>query len=283
MPALLARHIAGNQEVACRNAKAIMDEYSDEQLATVATNLAVLGSEQRLYLANTHCRAMVRQWIGEVFIESSIRGTEHLRGAINSGNTVLLCNHQSYIDTTATDAVLFWHGHGDIANRIVAVAGPKVYEDPFRRVATSALNTLPVPQSSKLGHTEQLGRRELARLAIVSLQTAYDVINDGYCLLLYPEGARTRTGRLGSFLQATYRYLKIPGTSAVPMAIVGTKDIMPVGEHHLHPGPVSLRFAPPLVVGNATSAKEVLQEAHAAIAALLPEDQRPLADQPKLF
>ncbi|MBT3219976.1 MAG: hypothetical protein HN348_12875, partial [Proteobacteria bacterium] len=150
MPALLARHIAGDEAQATAKAKAIMDEYSDEQIATVAATLMELGSEQRLYLANRYCRAMVRQWIGEVFIETGIKGGEHLRNAKQAGNTVLICNHQSYIDTTATDAVLFWHGYGDIADRVVAVAGPKVYEDPFRRVATSALNTLPVPQSSRI-------------------------------------------------------------------------------------------------------------------------------------
>ncbi|MBT3223532.1 MAG: 1-acyl-sn-glycerol-3-phosphate acyltransferase, partial [Proteobacteria bacterium] len=133
------------------------------------------------------------------------------------------------------------------------------------------------------GHPEQLSRRELARLAIASLKNGHDIIDDGYCLLIYPEGSRTRTGRLGPFLQATYRYFKKKGTSVVPMAIIGTNRIMPVGDTRLHPGPVSLSFAPPLKVNDDTPAKEVLQEAHSAIAALLPPDQHPPANQPKLF
>ena len=49
---------------------------------------------------------------------------------------LLLCNHLAYCDTVIKDMLLDQIGATDAADRLTTVAGPKVYETPFRRMAS---------------------------------------------------------------------------------------------------------------------------------------------------
>ncbi|MEZ4235033.1 MAG: lysophospholipid acyltransferase family protein [Myxococcota bacterium] len=136
-----------------------------------------------------------------------------------------------------------------------------------------------MPQSTSFAHTEKLSARELARKALESVDEAREVLGAGFLLLLYPEGSRSRTGQLGPFLRGVQRYLSSTHPlSVVPMAIIGTERVMPVDDPRLHPGPVTLRFAPPIAVeAGPRGAREGLGEAHRAVQFLLPAHLRPLA------
>jgi 1-acyl-sn-glycerol-3-phosphate acyltransferase len=255
----------------------LVAQWSDESCRKIVALLATLGSEQRVYFADPRCRELSRAWCVDAFPTWKVVGLEHLRAAMEAGPTVLVGNHCSYIDTSATDALLAWSGAADLADRIFAVAGPKVYGELFRLVASSCLNTLPVPQSTSIAHAEQLPTREIARRAIASLEAATEACRNGLVPLIYPEGSRTRTGRLGPFLKATHRYLDLTESiSVVPCAVLGTREAMPTGVERVFAGPVELRFGEPLPPG--LPPRERLRAAHEALAHLLPEDHRPLPD-----
>ncbi len=253
-----------------------ISDWSDEIAQDVIDSLASLGSEEKLYTANNACKIVSRQWSRDLIPEPTVSGIEHFRAAVKTGPTMVLCNHSAYFDSSAIDAMLAWHGHADLADRLVSAAGPKVYTDLFRRVAAGCLNTLPVPQSTSFSHTAQMSRRELARRAINSMNIAGAALDSGYVLLLFPEGSRTRTGTMGSFLRGVHRYLGVrEGLQVVPTALVGTSQIMPVGDTKLGPAPVSLTFGTPLVVGPDLPQREALRAAHGAISGLLPAANRP--------
>lgn len=279
LPGYLSSMIV-DRDVAARaraRIQAIVEAWSPETARELLCTLETLGQEHRIYYANRAAREISRSWCAEAFPSWSLDGVEHLRAAHAAGPTMIVCNHTSYVDTSATDAVLAWAGHGDLADRIVAIAGPKVYGELFRRVASACLNTLPVPQSSTIAYAEHLSPREIARRAMCSLEAAAVACKAGDIPLLYAEGSRSRTGRLGSFLKATHRYLDLAEPiSVVPTVILGTREAMPIDEERLHPGPVTLRFGPALPHG--LPPRERLAAAHAAVAALLPEDHRPLPD-----
>ncbi len=93
--------------------------------------------------------------------------------------------------------------------------------------------------------------------------------------VLYAEGSRTRTGRLRPFLRGVHRYLAVEGLSVVPMAIVGSDALFPVEGTKLLPAEIRLAFGPPIRVSRAADAAQVLERAHAAVAALLPPERRP--------
>lgn len=283
LPGFLASFVADPERAARNRARVVelVAAWSDDACRGVLDALASLGVEHRVYPADPTCRALSRDWTRDVVLDPLLEGAGHLAAAVARGPTLVVCNHLSYIDTTATDAILAWHGHADLADRLVAAAGPKVYQDLFRRLAAACLNTLPVPQSTSLSHTAKLGYKELARKAHESLDSTRAALEQGHVLLLYPEGSRTRSGHLGPFLKGTHRYLScLDDLTVVPMAIAGTHEVMPIGDPKLHPAPVALRIGAPLAVGADGSARELLEQAHAAVAALLPPDLRPPAGAP---
>jgi 1-acyl-sn-glycerol-3-phosphate acyltransferase len=285
LPGFLAAYISEPSAAQANEARvrALVAGWSDTTTREVMRQLSRLEPGTGVLKAHPACRELERVWSMDVVLQPELVGIEHLRQAMAAGPTVVLGNHLAYFDASALDCTLAWAGHADLADRLVAAAGPKVYQDTFRRIAAVCLNTLPVPQSGSLAHTAKIPARELARQALASLSGARDAAATGHALLLYPEGSRTRTGHLGSFLRGVHRYLGIAeGVAVVPSAITGTERIMPLDARRLTPGPVRVAFGPPLRVGPDGTTKEVLEQSFHAVAALLPDGFRPLADTPAL-
>jgi len=285
LPSFLAEYIddAAARERNLARVTELVSGWSEATAAEVLQRLVSLRAGDGVLLAHPACRELARVWTRDVVLDPELVGVDHLREAVERGPTVVLGNHLSYFDTSATDAALAWAGHADLADRLVAAAGPKVYEDTFRRIAAVCLNTLPVPQSSNLSHTRKLDMRELARQARASLDGAQQAAGDGLVMLLYPEGSRTRTGRMGSFLRGVHRYLAVADELAVvPCAVDGTQSIMPLASHKLTPGPFRLAFGPPLRVGPDGTTREVLGATFAAVAELLPAHLEPAPGTPPL-
>jgi 1-acyl-sn-glycerol-3-phosphate acyltransferase len=280
IPRFLAGFV-GDPEAADRNRErigALVGVWSDATCGEVVSLLGAIGDEHRVYAAHPACRTLSREWSTDVVIQPTLTGVEHVLAAVERGPVLLLGNHVSYFDTSATDAILAWGGHEAIADRLVTAAGPKVYQVLFRLVAAACLNTLPVPQSTSFTHTEKLTPRELARKALESVDAARSALEEGFVLLVYPEGSRSRTGQLGPFLKGVHRYIDcVEGLRVVPLAIAGTQDVMPIGQDQLFPRPVTLRFGAPLEVGRDGDARTILDRARTAIASLLPPHMQPVA------
>jgi 1-acyl-sn-glycerol-3-phosphate acyltransferase len=228
-----------------------------------------------LHTAHPLLRQAVRIWSGHVLAGSTLNGVEHLSAATAAGPTAVVCNHRSYIDSNAIDTILYGHAPDRLADRFVSAAGPKVYQGLFRRLVSASLNTIPVPQSATLGHTARLPGRDLARQSLEAVAQSHVAMNNGYVLLIYPEGARTRTGRMQPFLPAVHRYFKQPGTRIVPAALTGTARVIGVGERGVRPKPCALRFGPPILVEKAGGPRGALAKAQAAVCDLLPPELRP--------
>ena len=248
--------------------------WTDEQTETVRTHLLELASEPQVYEAHPLCRQISRAWCQDVVTEVDVRGVDALARTRAAGPTMILSNHLSYFDTTAADAALQRHGDPDLANALMALAGPKVYDDAFRRFAAACLTTLPVPQSTRFDHTARIAPRDLARQTRQSVDATHAAMLGGKIAVLYAEGSRSRNGRLGSFLKAVHRYLGCPGLQVVPAAIVGTNRVMGVGSLELQPGPVRLSFADALPAGPGRT-REALTHAWHALAGLLPPEHGP--------
>ena len=253
--------------------------WSESEISEIITALIEVGEEPRLYPAHPLGQLISRVWSGELLQHIELNGVEHLGAAAAAGPTAMVCNHLSYFDSTAIDAILANSEASALCNRLVSAAGPKVYDVVFRRFASMCLSTLPVPQSTSLGHTARLSPRELARMALASVKTAHNAMHDGWILLIFPEGSRTRTGRLRPFLKGVYRYLNVEGLQVVPAGLVGTNQIMRLEDERCVPAPVSLSFGTPIHVDSAGGGRDALQQAYHSIATLLPDSSQPESDQ----
>jgi 1-acyl-sn-glycerol-3-phosphate acyltransferase len=251
----------------------MLADWSDDDFRSLHAHLLRLGHGHTVADAHPACRRLARTYMRHVFTALQVAGTDHLRRAMDDGPTVIVTNHLSYIDAMAMDSALAWAGHADLADRIVYLAGPKVYAELFRLMAAASIHNLPVPQSNTFDHTEPIPPRELARRVRASLDASQAALDAHRAILLYPEGSRSRTGRLGSFLQATRRYVG-RGARLVPAAVVGTQVAMPMDAQVLHRTPLALTIAPAIDL-ETTSPRDALTRAHAVIADLLPPDLQP--------
>lgn len=250
----------------------------DAALSALRETFFSAGSTWSFFPANPSARILTRIYMGFLVTSQQVEHEERLQRFLNEGprRRYIIANHLSYTDTQVTDRVLVTAGCRDVADRIVAIAGPKVYTDPWRRLAAISLNTRKTPQSNVVA-TEQdaLSPRELAAIAFAAIDDCVALADQGYIPLLYPEGARSRSGQLRPFLRASARYVAQPDVQILPMAQTGTEHIFAIGETIMQPGPVRITFGEPFNAADYPGKSGPLQEAFRRLAAVLPPAYQP--------
>lgn len=90
------------------------------------------------------------------------------------------------------------------------------------------------------------GKRSIARAARL-MRTR------GYSFLIFPEGTRSRDGRLGPFRRGGFFLALEGGAPIVPVTIVGTRELMPKKQWFARRGKVRVIFHEPIAVAGYTS------------------------------
>jgi 1-acyl-sn-glycerol-3-phosphate acyltransferase len=97
--------------------------------------------------------------------------------------------------------------------------------------------------------------------AIESLKLAANRIKNGVSVLIFPEGTRSRDGKIRSFKKGGFVMAIDSGVPIVPVVITGTRAIMPKGRFRVYPGPVSMVIHKPIDTSTYTrETKEALME-----------------------
>ena len=80
-------------------------------------------------------------------------------------------------------------------------------------------------------------------------QTLYDksthLLNNGCSLIIWPEGHRSKTGKLGDFENGAFRLACESGYPIIPVCIQGTHILMAPGQRFLTPSKLSVTILPP--------------------------------------
>jgi 1-acyl-sn-glycerol-3-phosphate acyltransferase len=120
--------------------------------------------------------------------------------------------------------------------------------------------------------------RENVKEALSGINLAIQRAQTGLSFLAFPEGTRSRDGRLQPFKQGVFRMAIQAGIPLVPVACAGAHRILARDKFGIKPGQMVVRFCPPIDTTTYQSAQknELARRAHSAIAAALPPDQRPL-------
>jgi 1-acyl-sn-glycerol-3-phosphate acyltransferase len=158
-----------------------------------------------------------------------------------TGPVVFVANHNSHMDTPLILRTLpgRWR-------RRTAVAAATDYFYAKRRNAVSAsfvFGTVPLDRSSGAG----VGPGQTAHLD--------RLIAGGGSLLVFPEGTRSRDGRVGRLRSGAALLAAEHGVPIVPIYLSGTRQAMPRGHHWMvfktgRPGPrhpLEIRFGKPIV------------------------------------
>lgn len=85
-----------------------------------------------------------------------------------------------------------------------------------------------------------------------SLRAGLEVLSRGAVLGIYPEGSRSRDGRLHRGRTGVARLAALSGAPVVPVAMVGTDHVIPVGSSSLIPRirPIEMRIGTPITIGS---------------------------------
>jgi len=157
---------------------------------------------------------------------------------------VFCSNHFSLIDTP----VMF----GSMPREFRILARHNLWRIPFLGWHLNRAGHIPV-------------RRENPRAAARNVGQAAEKVSAGYSILLFPEGGRTREPVMRRFKPGAAHIAIRAQVPIVPMALIGTRKILPPSSAHLHPGHAVLRIGVPIPTeglesGNALALMAQVQE-----------------------
>src|SRR5271157_1714579 len=135
------------------------------------------------------------------------------------------------------------------ANHLSALDIPVLYATipgQFRIMAKRELFRYPV-----LGwHLKRSGQIPIvygdAHASLRSLNKANESLRHGLPLMVFPEGGRSKTGLLQPFMGGAFLVAIRNKTPVVPIAIVGTYEMLPINSFHVLPGPLELVIGKPI-------------------------------------
>lgn len=156
-----------------------------------------------------------------------VRGLENVPP---TGGVILASNHLSFIDSFAIPIVA--------PRQVVFLAKHDYFTAPgirgaLQRAWLEGMGMLPVD-------------RDDTRAALGSLDTALEVLARGQAFGIYPEGTRSRDGRLYRGRTGVAHLALTAGVPVVPVGLHGTEDIQPVGARWPRLAKVRVAFGRPL-------------------------------------
>ena len=220
----------------------------------------ILGPPLILYTLVTRS-AEVMYWVGVkglVFITrvAGMRVNVEGRENIPEGVCLFAANHTSNADAPAIV--------GAIPRRLAIFGRKSLFDIPIVGLAFRLAKFVPVDR----------GNREAA---LGSVKQAVEYIKSGSSFLVYPEGTRSPDGRMQRFKKGSFVMAIEAGVPIVPVACAGAHRIMKKNSLIIHPGRVTVRFGKPVDVSGYTVEQRnaLAEKVHDAVAAELPDDQKP--------
>ena len=101
-------------------------------------------------------------------------------------------------------------------------------------------------------------------------------------LIIFPEGTRSRDGRVGRFKGGVFLLAIESGLPIVPVSVSGTRHVMLKGRLMTCPGHVTVTIHPPIDTTGMTreDARKLAERTRAVVASAIPEAQAAVAGVP---
>jgi 1-acyl-sn-glycerol-3-phosphate acyltransferase len=201
---------------------------------------------------------LARWWARGVLASGGVRLHVRSRASLDARRPyVFMANHLSMVDIWA-----------------VLVAVPV----PLRFIAKKQLGAIPL-----FGWAMRAGRfifidRQNPASARRSIDEAAERIRSGQSVVVFPEGTRSRDGRLGAFKKGGFHLAVSSGADIVPVAIRGSREVMPRGSALIRAGDVSIEIDEPIAtatlsIDDREALSALVQRVHGRIAAMLGEPE----------
>ncbi len=188
------------------------------------------------------------------------------------GPAIISPNHRSFFDSPLVMAM---------APRPVVFLGKAEYMDSrSTKYLFPAVGMVPI-------------KREAKKSSMAALETAAELLAAGQLVGIYPEGTRSRDGFLHRGHSGVAHLAMMTGAPIVPVGIVGTDRVQPIGSSLPRPfrAPIRLRFGEPIhpdryrYGGSRKRRAQMLDDVMAAIAAMTDQPRSPdfSSDEPPLI
>ena len=149
-----------------------------------------------------------------------------------TGPVVFVANHNSHMDTPVILRAL----PGRWRRRTAVAAATDYFYDKLRKAlaVSLAFGTVPLDRNSGAG----VGPGQTGHLD--------RLIGDGGSLLFFPEGTRSRDGRLHRFKKGGFKLAMQARVPIIPVTIVGSRQVLPPDEIIFRPGPIVMYLDAPI-------------------------------------
>lgn len=194
--------------------------------------------------------AIARVW-ARTFLRFALSPVTVMHGERFLGDVpaVYACNHLSYMDTPVIFSRL------PFQFRILAKAD--LWQTPFVGWYLKRSGQVPIDSSS-------------TRSAIAGLLRGVAILKEGMPLFVFPEGSRTPDGRIQEAASGAAFMAIRAGVPLVPMALVGTYELLPIHNYNLRPRPLRLIVGDAIATDGLTArdAEELTERLFREIAAM---------------
>jgi 1-acyl-sn-glycerol-3-phosphate acyltransferase len=160
--------------------------------------------------------------LSRVFFKVRFYGVENVP---KEGACILTPNHESFADPIWITI--------PIRRRVRYMAWERFFQIPVLGFVMRVFGAFPV----KLETTDKAAQRE-----------AIELIKQGGLLVIFPEGGRTRTGKLMPFKAGAFRLALAHGIPIIPVTIKGGYKIWSTHRLLPRPGKLTITFHPPIAV-----------------------------------
>ena len=167
--------------------------------------------------------------LGRAVLRPTVEGLHHVPA---TGPVIVASNHLSFADSMVIPFV--------VPRKVVFLAKSDYFNGTGLKGALirgwfEGLGMLPVDRAD-------------TRAAIASLDTALEVLGRGEAFGIYPEGTRSRDGRLYRGRTGVAHLALTAGCPVLPVGLQGTAEMQPIGSSRPRRAPVTVRIGEPIDV-----------------------------------
>lgn len=159
-----------------------------------------------------------------VYGQLSVRGMENLP---SKGAYILAPNHLSLADAPAIVSAVSWH----VATQTFFLGTTDYFGGPFSSKIAGYINVIPVNMEVRL---------------YGAMQMSAHVLRHNKVLCVFPEGGRSRDGNIKEFKKGVGIIAKELNIPIIPVAIMGTYEMLPPGKRFPRPAQISVTFGKPV-------------------------------------
>lgn len=197
-------------------------------------------------------RDFMMQFLTPIMKNFKVEGLENLETVeklIGKFPITLISNHLSHLDAPAIFQMLYASGPlgKHVAEQMVFIAGRLAFEPDFTRLGLYMFGTLLVCSQKDMADNPSLSDL-MTKINMRAFRQSQKLQGEGKIISIFPEGTRSRDGRLMPFVDTVYHY--VANKIVLPISLEGTDKILPTSGFLFNPANGKLVIGKPVIVGH---------------------------------